>query len=136
MEFDLEIEGLDELIKELEQIEDMTDELKNEALIAGGDLLRDRYQEGVYSLYLTRRTGEAQESITRTDPENFELFVGTQGGKKRPGFYLYMHEFGYWNVRAQRFIAPKPTFSTIYENTKNQILDEYVKVFRRGLGMK
>lgn len=136
MEFDLEIDGLDELIEEVERIERMADELKNEALIAGGDLLRDKYQEGVYSLYLTRRTGEAQASITRTDPTDFELFVGTKGGAKRPGFYLYMHEFGYYNVRAKRFIAPKPTFSTIYENSKNQILDEYIKVFRRGLGMR
>lgn len=136
MQFDFEIEGLDELIKEVDRIEGMTDELKDEALIAGGDLLRDRYQAEVYSHYLNRRTGEAQSSITRTEPEDFELFVGTKGGAKRPGFYLYMHEFGYYNVRAKRFIPPKPTFSIIYENSKGQILDKYVEVFRRGFGMK
>ena len=46
-----------------------------------------------------------------------------------------MHEFGYWNVRAKRFIAPKPTFSIIYENNKNKILDIQAEVIRRGLGM-
>lgn len=134
MEF--EFEGLDELIAEIDKIEAITEQLKDEALIEGGDFLRDKFQEEVYSHGLHRRSGQAQESITRTDPQNHELFVGTKGGAKRPGFYLYMHEFGFWNVRAQRFIAPKPTFSIVYENSKNQILDEYVKVFRKGLDMR
>lgn len=133
---DIEIEGLDELIAEVECIEEKADELKDEALIAGGDFLRDQIKSEVYSHGLTRRTGEAQEAIIRTDPQNHELFVGTKGGAKRPGFYLYMHEFGYWNVRARRFIAPKPLVSIVYENSKNQILDEYVKIFQRGLGMR
>lgn len=133
---DIEIDGLDELIAEVERIEQKAEQLKDEALIAGGDFLRDRYQAEVYAHFLQERSGQAQESITRTDPQNHELFVGTKGGAKRPGFYLYMHEFGYWNVRARRFIAPKPTFSIVYENNKNQILDEYVKVFREGLGMR
>lgn len=131
----LEIEGLDELISEIDKIETMTEELKNEALIAGGDYLQERYKAEVYSHGLHRRTGQAQQSITRTDPVNGELFVGTQGGKKQPGYYLYMQEFGFYNVRARRFIAPKPTFSIIYENSKGAILNKYVEVFRRGLGM-
>jgi len=84
---------------------------------------------------LTKRSGQAQESITRTDPKDGELFVGTQGGKKQPGYYLYMHEFGYYNVMARRFIAPLPLMSIVYENNKNNILNEYVDVFRKGLGM-
>jgi HK97 gp10 family phage protein len=131
----LEFDGLDELIDEIDRIEGLTSELKDEALIAGGDLLRDRIQSEVYSHGLTERTGTAQESIVRTDPKNSELFVGTDGGKKQPGFYLYMHEFGYYNVRAKRFIAPLPLVSIVYENNKNNILDEYVNVFRRGFGM-
>lgn len=130
-----EFEGLDELIAEIDRIEGITEELKDEALIAGGDYLKERFEAEVYSHGLTRRSGQAQESITRTDPENNELFVGTKGGAKRPGYYLYMQEFGFWNVRAQRFIPPKPTFSTVYENSKGQILDKYVEVFRRGFGL-
>lgn len=131
----LEIEGLDELIEEINKIEAITDELKDQALIEGGDLLRDRIKAETYSHGLTRRTGEAQESIIRTDPVDGVVFVGTQGGRRQPGYYLYMHEFGYYNVRAKRFIAPKPLVSVVYENTKNEILNKYVEVFRRGLGM-
>lgn len=131
----LSFEGLDELIAEIDRIEGITEELKNEALIAGGEVLKDRMKQEVYAHGLQRRTGEAQEAIVRTDPENGELFVGTQGGKKRPGFYLYMHEFGYYNVRARRFIAPKPFASIAYENAKPDILNAYVEVFRRGLGL-
>lgn len=132
----LEFEGLDELIAEIDKIEGLTEELKDQALIAGGDYLRDRFEAEVYSHGLKRRSGQAAESITRTDPKNLELFVGTKGGAKQPGFYLYMQEFGFYNVRAGRFIAPKPTFSIVYENSKGEILNEYVDVFRRGLGMK
>lgn len=132
---DLDFEGLDDLINEIDRIEGLTDELKDQALIKGGDLLKDRITAEVYSHGLTKRSGEAQASITRTDPSNGELFVGTKGGKKQPGFYLYMHEFGYFNVRAGRFIAPKPLVSIVYENNKGSILNEYVDVFRKGMGM-
>lgn len=132
---DLEFEGLDELIAEIDRIEGLTQDLKDEALIAGGNFLRDEIKSQVYSHGLTRRLGQAEESIVRTDPKDNELFVGTQGGKQQPGFYLYMHEFGYFNVLAGRFIGPKPLVSIVYENSKSKILDEYVNVFRKGLGM-
>lgn len=135
MIMELEFEGLDELINEIDRIEGLTDDLKDQALIKGGDLLKDKITAEVYSHGLTRRSGEAQEAIVRTNPANNELFVGTQGGKKQPGFYLYMHEFGYYNVRAQRFIAPLPLVSIVYENSKDSILNEYVNVFKKGMGM-
>src|SRR5690625_640506 len=131
----LEFEGLDELIDEIDRIENLTEELKDEALIAGGDYLKDRMKAEVYSHGLNRLSGEAQEAIVRTDPVNRELFVGTQGGKKQPGFYLYMHEIGYFNVLAGRFIAPKPLVSIVYERNKSAIMNKYVNVFRKGMGM-
>lgn len=130
-----EFDGIDELIAEIERIEEITEELKDKALIEGGDFLRDQITNEVYSHGLHRRSGDAQEAIVRTDPKNGELFVGTQGGKQAPGYYLYMHEFGYYNVRAGRFIAPLPLVSIVYENNKNNILNKYVDVFRKGLGM-
>lgn len=133
MNFDYE--GLDELIAEIDRIEGLTNGLKDQALIEGGDYLRDQIKSEVYSHGLTRRSGQAEEAIVRTDPDNNELFVGTQGGKKQPGFYLYMHEFGYYNVRAGRFIAPKPLVSIVYERNKSAIMDKYVSVFRKGMGM-
>jgi HK97 gp10 family phage protein len=130
-----EFEGVDELIKELDKLEKVSQRLKNDALKAGGDLLRDRMKEEVYSNGLHRISGEAYESITRTDPKGNELFVGTQGGVQAPGYYLYMHEFGYYNVRAGRFIEPRPFASIAYEGAKTDILNEYVDVFRKGLGI-
>jgi HK97 gp10 family phage protein len=130
-----EFEGIDELIKELDRIEGMTPRLKNAALEAGGDVLRDRMKREVYAHGLDRISGDAQNSIVRTDPKGNELFVGTQGGAQAPGYYLYMHEFGYYNVRARRFIAPKPFASIAFENAKPDVLDAYVDVFRKGLGI-
>jgi len=131
----LDFEGIDELIAELNRIEGVTDEIRDRALIRGGDILKEQMKREVYAHGLRRRTGEAEKSITRTDPEHGELFVGTQGGKKRPGFYLYMHEFGFYNVRAKRFIPPKPFASIAYENAKPAIMDAYVDEVRKGLGL-
>lgn len=130
-----EFEGIDELIREIDKIEGISENLKDEALIKGGDYLKDQISSQVYSHGLTRRSGEAAGAITRTDPSNHELFVGTKGGARAPGYYLYMHEFGFFNVRAQRFIAPKPLVSVVYENNRENILDQYVGVFQKGLGM-
>lgn len=131
----IDFEGLDELIAEVDRIEGITDSLKDQALIAGGEILLTNMIASVYSHGLQRRTGEAQGALTRTDPKNNELFVGVKGGKKQPGFYLYMHEFGFYNVRAGRFIAPKPFASIAYENSKSEIMNAYADEFRKGLGM-
>lgn len=133
---ELEFGGFDQLIKELEQIEsNIDDAIRDEALTEAGDVLLKQMEQEVYAHGLTRRTGEAQESLTRTDPKNGEVFVGTEGGKQQPGFYLYMHEFGYYNVWAQRFIPPKPFASIAYQNALNSMLDAQVKVLQRRLGM-
>jgi HK97 gp10 family phage protein len=131
----LEFEGLDELIAEFEKMEYSADKYKDEALIVGADILLKNMQAEVYRNGLTRRSGNAEKSLTRTEPKNDEIFVGTRGGKKQSGYYLYMHEFGFYNVRAGRFIAPRPFASIAYENSKNKILSEQAKVLRKGLGI-
>lgn len=132
---ELDIEGIDELIAELERLEQVTEDAKDEALIAGGEYLREQIASEVYSHGLNRRTGQAQASIARTDPVNGELFVGVEGGKKQAGFYLYIHEFGYYNVRAGRFMAPKPLVSVVYQASTSMILEKYAEVFRRRYGL-
>lgn len=135
MSMELTIDGLDELIEFIDKLEDNAEKAIDEALIAGGDLLKQKYEQEVYSHYLTRRSGLSARSITRTEPENNELFVGIRGGAKVDAYYLYMQEYGYWHVRKGTFIAPKPTFSVIYENYKNEILNEYIRVLRMRLGL-
>lgn len=132
---ELTIDGLDELIEFVENLEHESEKAIDEALVAGGELLKEKYEQEVYSHYLSRRSGLSAKSITRTDPKNRELFVGIRGGAKVDTYYLYMQEYGFWHVKKGQFIAPKPTFSTIYENYKNEILNEYVKVFRMRYGL-
>lgn len=133
MEF--EFEGLEELIQEVEKMEKVSEEIKDEALIAAGDILLEEMKQSVYAYGLTPRSGKAPETLTRTKPKDGVLFVGTQGGKKQPGYYLYMQEFGFYNVWAGRFIGPKPFASIAFEKSKRKMLDEQVKVLRKGLGM-
>ncbi|CDO03100.1 phage protein, HK97 gp10 family [Oceanobacillus picturae] len=132
---DFQFEGLDELIREIEWLEQVPGRVRNRALKRAGDLLKDQMKSEVYAHGLTRRSGDAQDSIIRTDPRNGELFVGTRGGAKVEGYYLYMHEFGFYNVRAKRFIAPKPFASIAFEMSKGKILDIYVEELRKEMRM-
>lgn len=131
-----EFEGIDELIKEVELLEQVSNRTRNRALRRAGDHLRDKMKQQVYAHGLQRRTGEAEEAIIRTEPKKGVVYVGTRGGVKAPGFYLYMHEFGYWNVRAGRFIPPKPFASIVFEQEKGAILDIYVEELRKEMGMR
>lgn len=132
----IEFEGIDELIKEIELLEQVSTRTRNRALRRAGDFLQEQYKNHVYAHGLTRRTGQAEGSIIRTEPRKGELFVGTKGGAQVEGYYLYMHEFGYYNVRAKRFIPPKPFASIAYELSKGKILDIYVEEIRKELGIK
>ncbi|WP_099157273.1 HK97-gp10 family putative phage morphogenesis protein [Virgibacillus ndiopensis] len=131
----LEFEGIDDLIREVELLETVSARTRNRALKRAGDVLRERMKQEVYQHGLHEKSGEAQESIIRTDPKKGVVYVGTEGGVKQPGFYLYMHEFGYYNVRAGRFIPPKPFASVAFEMTKGEILDIYVEELRKEMGM-
>lgn len=131
----LEFAGLEEILQQLDRLENKMESLKDEALIVGGDLLKEAIQSEVYSHGLDRVSGEAQESIIRTDPKSGELFVGTKGGSKVKGFYLYMHEFGYFNVKAGKFMSPKPLVSIVFERMKRNILEAEIQVLKRGLGL-
>lgn len=125
----ISFEGIDELIAELEAIDADVPKLKKEALIAGAELLKERTRDAVYSYGLRKRSGKAPEYIDRTNPKNDEIFVGNT----RDGFYLYFHEFGYWHVNGKRFVPPRPFMSITYQRSVNDILNEYKKVFQRGL---
>jgi hypothetical protein len=133
---DFDFDGLDDLIRRIDEIEHLTPQLKNKALIRGGDILRDSMKEEVYANGLEKRSGDGQEALIRTDPKQQSLYVGIRGGEKAPGYYLYMHEVGFYNVRAKRFIAPRPFASIAFEKSKPDIFNAYVDEFRKGLGIK
>ncbi|NJP37190.1 hypothetical protein HCN83_06260 [Bacillus luteus] len=127
---DLDFQGIDELIAEIDNIEGLTNRTKDNALKNGAELLAERWNREVYSHGLARRTGNSQGAIA-FKKEKGDYIVGATS----IAFYLYMHEFGYWSVQAGRFIAPTPTGSRVYESNKNAILDTYVDTFRRELRM-
>ena len=128
---EVEFEGIDELIEELEAIDADLPKIKKEALKAGADLFKDRLRESVYSYGLQPHSGNAPEYIDRSYPKNDEIYVGNTPD----GFYLYFQEMGFYNVRARRFIPPKPFMSITFERSTDEIMDEYVRVLRKGLRM-
>ncbi|SDO79290.1 HK97-gp10 family putative phage morphogenesis protein [Halobacillus aidingensis] len=122
---EVQFEGIDELISELEKLEVNVKRVKNKALRKAAEVLRDRMKEEVYSHGLVERSGEARESIVMSKVKDDSIYVGTPGGVAAPGFYLYFHEMGYYNVRAKRFIPPRPFASIAMELSRPGILDAY-----------
>ena len=130
----IEFDGLDQIIEEFERLENVPQEISDDALIVAGDILLEETQKQVYQ-FLKRRSGDSVDALIRTKPKDGELFVGTKGGAKQPGFYLYMQEFGFFNVQAGRFLPPKPFASVAFQRSKNKMLDAQVDLVRRRLGM-
>lgn len=56
---EVEFEGIDELIEELEAIDADLPKIKKEALKAGADLFKDRLRESVYLYGLQPHSGNA-----------------------------------------------------------------------------
>ena len=128
---EVDFEGIDELISELDKLEINVKRVKNKSLRKAAVVLRDRMKEEVYNHGLIERSGEAEESITTSKVKDDSIYVGTPGGVAAPGFYLYFHEMGYYNVRAKRFIPPKPFASIAMEMSRSKILAAYEEELKR-----
>ncbi len=130
---EVQFDGLDELLSELDKLESNVKRVKNKALRKGAEVLQEQMKEEVYSHGLVERSGEARESIVTSRVKDDSIYVGTPGGVAAPGFYLYFHEMGYYNVRAKRFIPPKPFASIAMELSRPKILDAYEAELKKVL---
>lgn len=96
---ELEFEGIDELIHEIESIGKSAESAADEALLKGAEYLKEQVQSVVRVL-----TGNLKAHIEISEIKNgeIEVYVDNQG----KAYYGYMLEFGTSKMRAQPFMFP------------------------------
>lgn len=97
MEF--EFEGISELVQELELMGKSVEQGKDEALVAGAEVLQKAAKERV-----PVRTGNLMRhvNISEIDDGEIEVYVDQQG----KAYYGYFLEVGTSKMRAQPFMGP------------------------------
>ena len=118
----IELEGVDELLRKLGELEDQGQRAANSALREAGNVIQVSIQAEA-----PVRTGTLRKSIQRSG-------IRTQDGVKHvlvyPGaFYGRMIELGTVKMRANPFMARG------YESSKQQAVDVIADELRKGLGL-
>ncbi|WP_277679547.1 HK97-gp10 family putative phage morphogenesis protein [Gracilibacillus dipsosauri] len=96
---EVKFEGMPELLKQLQSMENGVGKAKEKALIAGAEVVQKAAQNEVRV-----RTGTLKENIEKSEVENdqIEVYVDNQGR----AYYGHMLEFGTSKMQAIPFMGP------------------------------
>jgi HK97 gp10 family phage protein len=122
----IKLEGMDELLRQIDKLGSKAEQTKNKALEEAGDFLKERIKANV-----PVRTGNLQKNIVRSEVKDGKVEVGASPD----GFYGYFLEFGFFNKRVKRRIPPRPFVGPAFEANKKAIRDKMATVIKRGLGL-
>lgn len=122
----IQFEGLAELQRRLRELEN-TEPIEKKALEKGGEYLRDKLEDKVYSHGLKKRSGlSAKSFVLNKEIINGSIKVGLSN-QNNDAFYLYFHEHGTSKMKARPFM--RPTFEQEKAKIERIMADE----IRRGL---
>lgn len=119
---EVQFEGMNELMSQLQEMEFNSKNAEEDALIAGAKVV----QKGAQSLVRVR-TGNLKDHIEISEVENgeIEVFVDNQG----KAYYGYMLEFGTSKMRAIPFMGPS------FMRNQLKIEKEMANSLRKSLGL-
>lgn len=123
-EVKMELEGIENLIDEVEKLGKQGSKIENKALKGAGEVVKDSIVREV-----PVRTGKLKKSISVSGikREGGEPYV--QVGPGKDGWYGKFVEFGTVKMKAKPFMEPG------YENSKDAALDTIQEELKRGLGL-
>lgn len=122
----IKLEGMDELLSQINKLGSKAEQTKNKALEEAGDFLKERIKANV-----PVRTGNLQKNIVRSEVKDGKVEVGASPD----GFYGYFLEFGFYNKRVKRRIPARPFVGPAFESNKQAIRDKMASVIKRELGL-
>ncbi|MED1603052.1 HK97-gp10 family putative phage morphogenesis protein [Alkalihalophilus marmarensis] len=101
--FKFEFEGIDDLLRTLEQSSHDVEKAKEDALLAGAKVMQEETKKAAETV-LKRRSGTLIGNIEISDVEGDEVsvYVDNQG----KAYYGHMHEFGTSKMPARPFMGP------------------------------
>lgn len=130
----MKLEGMQSLLREVERMgKQVNNQLEEEALTNAADYLIKEAKENVYSHGLEKRSGDAEKAVIKSEVKNGKIEVGvTNSGE---GFYMYFHEFGYYNKRAKTKVEARPWFQPTYETVKGKLPDKMAEVIKQRFNL-
>lgn len=123
-EVKMELEGIENLIDEVEKLGKQGSKIENKALKEAGEVIKDSIVREV-----PVRTGKLKKSISVSGIKRKSGEPYVQVGPGKDGWYGKFVEFGTVKMKAKPFMEPG------YENSKDAALDTIQEELKRGLGL-
>ncbi|MET7041783.1 HK97-gp10 family putative phage morphogenesis protein [Clostridium botulinum] len=124
----MELDGMDNLIRKIEDMGKAGTRIENAALKKAGELIMEEAKNNV-----PFRKGKLKEGLkvsgVRKKGENKFVLVGIQKGDNSKIFYGKFLEFGTSKMKARPFMGPA------YESKKEEAKEVIKEELRKGLGL-
>lgn len=124
----MELQGMDELVKRLTELGKQGAKIENKALIAAAQPILD---EMVANAPVLSGDGKAalKTSRVKTKGDSKNVLIGIEKGDISEVFYMKFHEFGTSKMPAKPFMQPA------YLSKKSEAIEILKSKFRSGLGL-
>lgn len=128
---EMELEGVDELIKKIEELGKRGSRIENKALKKAGQVIVD---EAKKTTAFTDRTGKLRKGLkvsgVRSKDGNKYVLAGIQKDDNSEIFYGKFLEFGTSKMNARPFLGPA------YEAKKDEARKVIIQELKKGLGLE
>ena len=121
---DMKLEGMENLLNEIEKLGKTGSRMENKALREAGDVVKEAIQKEA-----PIRSGKLKESITVSRVKNKDGAKRVEVGPDKDVFYSRFVEFGTVKMKANPFMARG------YETSKDSAMETIEKNLKEGLGL-
>ncbi len=121
---DMKLEGMENLLSEIENLGNAGSRIENKALREAGDVVKEAIQKET-----PIRSGKLKESINVSRVKNKDGAKRVEVGPNKDVFYSRFVEFGTVKMKANPFMAKG------YEVSKENAMETIEKNLKEGLGL-
>ena len=121
---DMKLEGMEDLLNEIEKLGKAGSRIENKALREAGDVVKEAIQKET-----PIRSGKLKESINVSRVKNKDGAKHVEVGPNKDVFYSRFVEFGTIKMKANPFMARG------YEVSKENAMETIEKNLKEGLGL-
>jgi HK97 gp10 family phage protein len=124
-----QLEGVNQLLNRINDLgRTVPNQVRDKALDKASQYLKQKLEDNVYSFGLHELTGTAKQSMVVSTIKDGKVDVGIKNTGE--AFYLYFHEFGFFNKMVGKKVPARPLFRPTFENEKQrlqQIMKDVIK---------
>lgn len=129
-----QLEGVNQLLNRINELgKTVPEQVRDKALEKGSEYLRQKLEDNVYSMGLHEKSGTAKKSMVVSTIKDGKVEVGIKNTGE--AFYLYFHEFGFFNKLVGKKVPARPLFRPTFENEKEKLQQIMIDVIRNGMNL-